>query len=254
MKTVTKRPSDWTKENIANFWDWQSKNVSRAKQYFTYSMSPGITRLLKKKDLLKGRVLDYGCGTGYLLKQMAKENGVEFYGLDFSADSLASTKVKMANDINLKDLVLATTLPTPFPNQHFDTITVIETLEHLQEEPLHQTMDELHRILKTNGKVFITTPFNENLESHFEYCPFCHSEFHRMQHMQSFDIESLMNLASQHGFAVDYCQNINIEKYKLGPVKFYIKQALKSIISYLGIIERKIEKRPNLVAIFKKIQ
>jgi predicted RNA methylase len=64
MKVVHKRPSDWTTDDIAAFWNWQSKNGARQQQYFTATLAPGIVQFIKKKGLLKGNVLDYGCGAG----------------------------------------------------------------------------------------------------------------------------------------------------------------------------------------------
>ena len=159
MKAIHKKPSDWTAADIAAFWDWQSKNLSRQQQYFTATMAPGIVKFIKKKGLLKGDVLDYGCGAGHLLVQMLNENDVNFYGLDFSADSIEETGERTTGKSNLKQLVLINKLPSSFSNEQFDAITLVETIEHLQDEALHETMQELFRILKPNGKIFITTPF-----------------------------------------------------------------------------------------------
>lgn len=249
---MKKQPADWTVEDIAGFWDWQSKNAFREHQYFTASMAPGIVRFLKQKRLLKGSVLDYGCGAGHLLAEMGKEEKIDLYGLDFSADSIAAAKKKTQNNKNLKQLVLAKELPSYFKEAQFETVTLIETIEHLKDDQLHETMNEIHRILKTNGKVFITTPFKEDLESHMTFCPFCKAEFHHMQHMQSFDIIRLTSLAKDHGFNVDLCDHIDLEKFKIGAVKFYIKNSLKKIAVSLGLMEKPQIKNPNLIAIFSK--
>ena len=252
MEPIKKKPADWTKEDIANFWDWQSKNASRTQQYFTASLAGGIVEFLKKKGLLKGKVLDYGCGAGHLLAQMVKETDAEFYGLDFSQDSITATKARIGANARLKQLILGDTMPTVLGDAQFDTITLIETIEHLQDDQLHATMYELSRVLKTGGYIFITTPFNEDLEKHLNFCPFCKSEFHHMQHMQTFDISSLTTLGKEHGFNVEYCNNIDIEKFKLGPVKYFIKDKLKKTGIYMGLMENIYTKDPNLIAIFSK--
>lgn len=252
MNIVRKKPSDWTKEDIASFWDWQSKNRVRQQQYFTATMAPGIVKFLKKKGLLKGNVLDYGCGTGNLLEQMLNQSDADFYGVDFSVESIEETRKKTANKYNLKELVVIDNLPTPFKDEQFNFITLIETIEHLQDEVLHETMEELYRILKRDGKIFITTPHNENLDENLNFCPFCKSEFHHMQHLQSFNIESLTRLGTKHGFKVEECVNIDIEKLKLGPVKYFIKQALIKLAVAAGLKESITHKTPNLVAFFVK--
>lgn len=252
MKTVRKKPQDWTVEDIAAFWDWQSKNAHLHQQYFTAVMAPGLVQFIKTRGLLKGDVLDYGCGAGHLLEQMLKQEDVNFYGLDFSADSIEETKKRTCSYPGLKQLVLVGKLPTPFKIAQFDAITFIETIEHLQDEILHETMQELYRILKPGGKIFITTPFNEDLECNLNFCPFCRSEFHLMQHMQSFNTESLAALAHKYGFKVDTCMSMDIEKLKLGPVKYFIKQMLKKIAIGAGLKDEARAKNPNLVAFLVK--
>lgn len=252
MHVIKKRPADWTADDIAAFWDWQSKNAARRYEYFTSSLAPGIVRFLNKKGLLKGEVLDYGCGGGHLLEQMITETGVNFYGLDFSAGSIEETKKRTAGKSNMKQLVLADNLPTVFANEQFDSIMLIETIEHLQDDTLYETMKELYRILKRKGRIFITTPFNENLDQNLNFCPFCKSEFHAVQHMQSFDVEALTALAGKHGFAVESCTNINIDKFKIGPVRYFIKSSLKKMAIAAGLKEKGAEMNPNLIAIFVK--
>ena len=252
MNVIHKKTSDWTAGDIAAFWDWQSKNANRQQQYFTAVMAPAIVQFIKKNGLLKGNVLDYGCGAGHLLEEMLKQPGVNFYGLDFSTDSIDETKKRTVGKPNLKELVLVDKLPTHFRDEQFDTITLIETIEHLQDDALHETMQELFRILKRKGKLFITTPCNEDLDSNLNFCPFCKSEFHHMQHMQSFNVDSLAALANKYGFNVELCMSMDIEKLKLGPVKFSIKQVLKKMAIATGLKDAANEKIPNLLALFVK--
>ncbi|MEY2916944.1 MAG: hypothetical protein RIS73_658 [Bacteroidota bacterium] len=252
MEPIQKKAANWTAENIASFWDWYSKNAGKQKNYFTAVLAPGIANFLKNKNLLKGAVLDYGCGSGHLLLQMVKETGTDFYGLDFSTESVAATEKKLQHATNIKQLVKIDQLPSPFADAMFNSITLIETIEHLQDDTLRQTMDEIYRVLKSKGKLFITTPFNEDLDSHMSFCPFCKSEFHHMQHMQSFTIENITALAKEHRFIVDYCDNIDIEKFRLGTIKYFIKKVLKKIVIATGIKENEILQKPNLVAIFSK--
>ena len=73
-----------------------------------------------------------------------------------------------------------------------------------------------------------------------------------MQHMQSFDIACLTALAVKHGFKVEHCVNIDIERLKLGPVKYFSKQLLARLAIAAGLKEAIKNKTPNLIAIFVK--
>jgi len=45
----------------------------------------------------------------------------------------------------------------PYPSQHFQTVLCCELLEHLQRDPM-QMMREIHRVLKPDGALILTTP------------------------------------------------------------------------------------------------
>jgi glycosyltransferase involved in cell wall biosynthesis/SAM-dependent methyltransferase len=45
----------------------------------------------------------------------------------------------------------------PYPNESFDTVICCELLEHLAKDPMHM-MSEIHRVLKPNGILVLTTP------------------------------------------------------------------------------------------------
>ena len=74
-----------------------------------------------------------------------------------------------------------------------------------------------------------------------------------MQHMQSFSKARLAKLIEDHGFKVEICTNMDIEKFKLGRVKYGIKRVIAGLAELAGIKEARKEKTPNLVALASKI-
>ena len=53
----------------------------------------------------------------------------------------------------------------PYPDdESFDTVICCELLEHLQRDPMHM-MSEIHRVLKPNGTLVLTTPNSVSLRS-----------------------------------------------------------------------------------------
>ncbi len=247
-----KNSEDWTSEAIADFWNWKSQDSGSNEEYFTAMIGNGLVNLLRSKQMIKGKVLDYGCGAGHLLSRMLKEPEGEFFGLDFSPDSIEATRNKCGNNSKLKELLLVKTLPVAFDDNLFDTITFIETIEHLQNDMLQNTLSEIYRILKPGGKVFITTPFNEELEKHLAFCPFCKAEFHQMQHIQSFTVNSIKALLEKHQFVIEYCKNIDLDKYQIGIFKYTIKKMLLKCATLLGLKKTIFNLTPNLVVIMSK--
>jgi ubiquinone/menaquinone biosynthesis C-methylase UbiE len=252
MEISKKQPKDWKPFNIANFWNWISQNPASQTEYFTSGVGIGLVRLLRKQKMLKGKVLDYGCGAGHLLNLMVDEPTGDYYGLDFSPDSIEATRHRTNNSSRIKELLWIENLPCDFNNNQFDSISFIETIEHLQDETLHATLDELYRILKPDGKILITTPFNESLNRNVTFCPFCKSEFHHMQHMQSFTIERMTALFQQHGFVIEYCKNLDLTKYQLGSFKYGTKKILLRVAASIGLKKLTENPTPNLVTIVSK--
>lgn len=99
-----------------------------------------------------GRFLDYGCGPGRFL-EMVHGRCTEVHGVDVDAESVASAKLRLPS----ADLqVIPHDGRTGFPNDHFDTIALLEVIEHVPDEAA--TLAEIARILKPGGTLLLTTP------------------------------------------------------------------------------------------------
>jgi 2-polyprenyl-3-methyl-5-hydroxy-6-metoxy-1,4-benzoquinol methylase len=96
----------------------------------------------------KGRLLDFGCGTGHFLKR-AEEDGWETVGFEPSkvAANIAKTKNKLTIYNELVDLE---------GEKKFDAISLFHVLEHIHD--LNSTMETLSSKLKKRGVFFIAVP------------------------------------------------------------------------------------------------
>jgi 2-polyprenyl-3-methyl-5-hydroxy-6-metoxy-1,4-benzoquinol methylase len=104
-----------------------------------------------------GRVLDVGCGPGFFL-EAALEMGYDAFGLDPS-DYI----VQRAQD-ELGQRIYKGTLETvDFDPQSFDLIVAFDTFEHIYHPLLW--LETVHRLLKPEGVLAITTPNPESLLS-----------------------------------------------------------------------------------------
>jgi SAM-dependent methyltransferase len=128
--------------------------------YFSHSSSAVFDRdkfLLMKRYLPKSPshtiyFLDLGCGEGHLyslLKQQCYD--YKYLGLEFSQEQVKKARrdgipVRRAN-LNEK---------FPLPNSSFDIILASEILEHIYDPEFF--LEEIHRVLKPDGILFLTTP------------------------------------------------------------------------------------------------
>ncbi len=98
------------------------------------------------------KVLDLCCGTGSNFIHFKKKapNGF-FIGIDFSMGMLKQAKKKNPDAL----LVLGDVEFLPFKSEIFDIITYTYAFYELKGEKVHNTLIEIRRILKPNGKLLI---------------------------------------------------------------------------------------------------
>jgi SAM-dependent methyltransferase len=94
-----------------------------------------------------GRLLDVGCGPGFLLDE-ARRAGWDVRGVDLAEPFVAWGREHLALDLRLGELEAH-----GFPSESFDAAVMIDVLSHLMS-PL-QTIRELYRVLRPSGVLFL---------------------------------------------------------------------------------------------------
>jgi 2-polyprenyl-6-hydroxyphenyl methylase/3-demethylubiquinone-9 3-methyltransferase len=102
------------------------------------------------------RVLDLGCGGGFLSNHLAQE-GFQVDGLDASADSLA-VAAQHDRTQNVR-YTRGDALSLPYPDESFDVVCAMDFLEHV-EDPA-RVVAEAARVVRPRGLFFFHT-FNRN--------------------------------------------------------------------------------------------
>lgn len=214
-----KTADDWTPKYVQRLWNWVSSSPHMQDTYFTFQVGEGIVNFLEESGKLKGKVLDYGCGAGFLIERFL-EKKLDVWATDFSQKSVALVNSKFAYSPYWKQAKIINGTIIPYSDNCFDVITCTETLEHVPENEIITILQELNRVLKPCGILLITTPFVEDLKRESVYCPFCDSEFHKWQHLRSFSIEDMKELLISNGFQIDFCNGIDFREFQ-GPM-YYI--------------------------------
>jgi 2-polyprenyl-3-methyl-5-hydroxy-6-metoxy-1,4-benzoquinol methylase len=103
-----------------------------------------------------GKILDVACGTGYGSYFLAMDSGLDITAVDVSEEMIAKAKEKY-NKANLK-YQAADALSLPFADNSFDQVVSFETIEHFSADNQKLFLKELKRVLKPEGRLWISTP------------------------------------------------------------------------------------------------
>ena len=114
--------------------------------YFDWHEQPGYYRDVTRHFPRGARMLDVGCGTGWLAEHFA-----DYTGIDGSPDAVAR-----AGERGRHVLLARVEEPLPFENASFDGVVVKDLLEHV-EDPVAVLL-EVHRVLRPGGRVFASSP------------------------------------------------------------------------------------------------
>jgi len=99
------------------------------------------------------RILDLGCGEGPYSHLFTGDN--ESYGLDNCPKRMLLDE-NNALDRGYQALILGEGLSLPFTDTSFDIVICTEVIEHVVE--VRQLINEIHRVLKKEGKLILSTP------------------------------------------------------------------------------------------------
>lgn len=135
---------------LAKKWDYDYWDGDRRICYGGYRYMEGrwekVARALAEHYKLKpgDKILDVGCGKGFLLYDFTKVvPGIEIHGLDVSDYALANSKEEIRDRLQKGN---ATTLP--YPDNHFDLVISITTLHNLHTYDLEPALREVERVGK----------------------------------------------------------------------------------------------------------
>ena len=141
------------KEQVTQMFDTISGNYDGLNRVISF----GIDIKWRKKvlELVSAKnpenILDIATGTGDLAILLAKTNAKKIVGLDISSGMLevGIEKIKTKKLENIIDMVIGDSENLPFPDNHFDAITVSFGIRNF--ETLDKGLAEILRVLKPKG-------------------------------------------------------------------------------------------------------
>lgn len=163
--------------------------------------------------ILKGHLLDIGCGLGWVVKE-AKNRGLCATGIDLKTDYVNFGKKYLKVDLQAISLEKFKT------KEKFDVITLNHVLEHI-ENPSN-FLSKIKSLLKKDGFFIVACP---NIRS-LMYCIF-RSRWYGLcpeEHIWQFTPKSLSDLLISNGF--------KIEKIKINNMGYHIN-GWKGIIFFV---------------------
>jgi len=104
------------------------------------------------------QILEVACGRGGFVRELARA-GASVVGCDFSFSAVRVSKSKLGGN-GLKKisdwLVQGDAQRLPFADATFDIVISCETIEHVPNA--QSALNEMHRVARPGGRLFLTTP------------------------------------------------------------------------------------------------
>jgi SAM-dependent methyltransferase len=147
--------------------------------YFDWHEQPGYYRDITRHFPPNAKLLDVGCGTGWLAEHFG-----DYTGIDGSPDAVAAAQAKgrsiVQGDVDQ---------PLPFEDASFDGVVLKDLLEHVTDPVA--IVRETHRVLKPGALVFASSPDAQRWvwDDYTHRRPFTRKAFRLLFADQGFTIE-----------------------------------------------------------------
>lgn len=104
------------------------------------------------QNIKRARILDIGCGNGEYTSLFCK-NWNKVIGLDI--------KNYIKPEYRKFEFIKGNAEELPFPNESFDLVVSFDVIEHIEND--RKAIQEMYRVLRKRGKIFLETPNRERL-------------------------------------------------------------------------------------------
>jgi len=104
-----------------------------------------------------GTALDLGCGIGRVARYLAPRCGL-LWAVDASPRMLELARGRLAGEPNVRFALCVDTSVPSVPDASVDMAYALLVLQHLEREDAFLLLEELHRVLRPDGRLVVTFP------------------------------------------------------------------------------------------------
>ena len=177
-------------ENSPAHWDAQLESTWDA----PYRRWPTVNAIVAEQVAQDSLLLDVGCGTGSLLRELRVKGYTHIHGLELSP---YATRRLLLEGISVHQGRIP---KLPFPDSTFDAVVLSQVLEHVVRRNL--LLSEIRRITKPGGLCLIFVPDN------------CQGPIDEPEHVVMFNEETLRTLLSK-SFKTEEIRSFRDENHKM---------------------------------------
>jgi ubiquinone/menaquinone biosynthesis C-methylase UbiE len=183
--------------NSPDMWDFYMK-------YHTSVEKDNKTTIRRIKQTIRllphniHSILDIGVGYAFLYEAINKSmRNVSLAGVDISGEAIQNIKQKIVGDFRVGSADML-----PWEDNRFDTVLMLETLEHIPVFSLHKVLSEARRVLNDDGYLIVSVPVYEKLETCTFKCPVCKSIINPNGHVRAYTPELIQSELKMANFVI----------------------------------------------------
>lgn len=183
--------------------------ASAPQRFWHFAKLSEAKKALELRD--NDKILDAGCGSGTFAEMFKDEKRHIFLtGVDANERAIAFAQKTYGSDrITYKKGLID---ELGFEDNAFDKVVFLEVIEHITKKQAEEVLEEFHRIMKSGGRLTISTPngksmwpFIEWLMDRLKVAP----EMDGHQHEFFYDFDTLQEIVESAGFTCVKKQTIN---------------------------------------------
>jgi len=168
----------------------QSKSITGIIYKLVRNYALGKKLKMIERFSFKGKLLDYGCGTGHFLEKADK--------LGWQVQGVEPDETARENGVPTLQKNVVSSLPQLPEDAQFNVITLFHVLEHVHE--LDQTLNQLIKLLDKNGVLYLALPnhLSKDAEHYGEYW----AGYDVPRHLYHFNQRAVFQLSKNYGLNI----------------------------------------------------